>query len=47
MITPPSFTDEYDLADELSAEDVAEGCLSRESAFVDPDDDEYDWTPSL
>jgi hypothetical protein len=47
MIAPQAFTDEHDLGDELCAEDVVIGRISRESAFIDPDDDEYDWSPSL
>lgn len=44
MSSPLPFTDEYELTSELDAEDVVVGQTSRESAFVDPDDDEYDWT---
>jgi hypothetical protein len=47
LIVPAAFTDEHDLTDELCAEDVVVGRTSRESAFIDPDDSEYDWVPSL
>jgi hypothetical protein len=47
MILPAPFTDEYDLTEELCVEDFLVGQTSRESAFIDPDDEEYDWTPSL
>jgi len=47
MIAPAAFTDEHDLTDELCAEDVVVGRTSRESAFIDPDDSEYDWVLSL
>lgn len=45
MIAPKSYADEYELTDELQIEDVVIGQATRESAYVDPDDDEYDWTP--
>lgn len=47
MIATSAFADEHDLTEELCAEDVVIGQTSRQSAFVDPDDPEYDWTPSL
>jgi len=47
MIAAQAFADEHELTDELYAEDVVAGQTSRQSAFIDPDDDEYDWLPSL
>jgi hypothetical protein len=47
MIAAQAFADEHELTDELYAEDVVVGQTSRQSAFIDPDDDEYDWLPSL
>lgn len=47
MIAPQAFADEHDLTDELYAEDLVTGLTSPQSAFIDPDDDEYDWVPSL
>lgn len=43
-MTAQTFADEYDLADELAAEDLGRDRTSRQSAFIDPDDDAYDWT---
>lgn len=45
MITSKTYTDEHDLSEELQVEDVVIGRTSRASAFVDLDDEEYDWVP--
>lgn len=41
-----AFADEHDLTDELYAEDLTKDRTTRQLAFVDPDDEAYDWTTS-
>lgn len=44
-MAPQAYADEYELTDELYAEELAKDRSERHFAFIDPDDDEYEWSP--